>query len=199
MWPIWCPRYLFGFEIWNKVHKWPCTWVLFQLDLIWSHFEHVKIQYIPSIYNIFFILNTIYTLRYNINSYNYNISLLLNAIYALGCTTHPSPLSTPLNFYLPCTTHPSSLSTPLYFYLPCTTREGVQSSSNSNHRHPNLFCGKRAPQLVITVKFCSLWFEFNALLTQFSTSIGVLWHLYWLFRFQICLVNKNWESRHSSF
>ena len=27
-------------------------------------------------------------------------------------------------------------------------REGVQSSSNSNHRHPNLFCGKRAPQLV---------------------------------------------------
>ena len=163
VWPIWCPRYLFGFEIWNKVHKWPCTWVLFQLDLIWSHFEHVKIQYIPSIYNIFFILNTIYTLRYNINSYNYNISLLLNAIYALGCTTHPSPLSTPLNFYLPCTTHPSSLSTPLYFYLPCTTREGVQSSSNSNHRHPNLFCGKRAPQLVITVKFCSLWFEFNAL------------------------------------
>ena len=36
------------------------------------------------------------------------------------------------------------------------TREGVQSSSNSNHRHPNLFCGKRAPQLVITVKFCFL-------------------------------------------
>ena len=30
------------------------------------------------------------------------------------------------------------------------TREGVQSSSNSNHRHPNLFCGKRAPQLVIS-------------------------------------------------
>ena len=29
-------------------------------------------------------------------------------------------------------------------------REGVQSSSNSNHRHPNLFCGKRAPQLVIS-------------------------------------------------
>ena len=28
------------------------------------------------------------------------------------------------------------------------TREGVQSSSNSNH--PNLFCGKRAPQLVIS-------------------------------------------------
>ena len=58
------------------------------------------------------------------------------------------------------------------------TREGVQSSSNSNHRHPNLFCGKRVPQLVITVKFSFLWFEFNALLTQFSTSIGVLWHLY---------------------
>ena len=30
------------------------------------------------------------------------------------------------------------------------TREGVQSSSNSNHRLPNLFCGKRAPQLVIS-------------------------------------------------
>ena len=29
-------------------------------------------------------------------------------------------------------------------------REGVQSSSNSNHRHPNLFRGKRAPQLVIS-------------------------------------------------
>ena len=29
-------------------------------------------------------------------------------------------------------------------------REGVQSSSKSNHRHPNLFCGKRAPQLVIS-------------------------------------------------
>jgi len=29
-------------------------------------------------------------------------------------------------------------------------REGVQSSSNSNHRHPNLFCGKRAPQLIIS-------------------------------------------------
>ena len=32
----------------------------------------------------------------------------------------------------------------------CPTREGVQSSSNSNHRHPNLFCGKRAPQLLIS-------------------------------------------------
>ena len=32
----------------------------------------------------------------------------------------------------------------------CQMREGVQSSSNSNHRHPNLFCGKRAPQLVIS-------------------------------------------------
>ena len=34
----------------------------------------------------------------------------------------------------------------------CPTREGVQSSSNSNHRHPNLFCGKCAPspQLVIS-------------------------------------------------
>ena len=31
-----------------------------------------------------------------------------------------------------------------------STREGVQSSSNSNHRHPNLFRGKRAPQLVIS-------------------------------------------------
>ena len=29
-------------------------------------------------------------------------------------------------------------------------REGVQSSSNSNHSHPNLFRGKRAPQLVIS-------------------------------------------------
>ena len=68
----------------------------------------------------------------------------------------------------------------------CYMRKGVQSSSNSNHRHPNLFCGKRAPQLVITVKFCFLWFEFNALLTQFSTSIGVIWHLYWLkLNFQI--------------
>ena len=33
--------------------------------------------------------------------------------------------------------------------LECT-RAGVQSSSNSNHRHPNLFCGKRAPQFVIS-------------------------------------------------
>ena len=34
-------------------------------------------------------------------------------------------------------------------YSSCT-REGVQSSSNSNQRHPNLFCSKRAPQLVIS-------------------------------------------------
>ena len=27
---------------------------------------------------------------------------------------------------------------------------GVQNSSTSNHRHPNVFCGKRAPQLVIS-------------------------------------------------
>ena len=83
------------------------------------------------------------------------------------------------------------LSVNIHFYLKQGTEfyeseEGVQSSSNSYHRHPNLFCGKRAPQLVITVKFCFLWFEFNALLTQFSTSIGVLWHLYWLkLNFQI--------------
>ena len=32
----------------------------------------------------------------------------------------------------------------------CPGREGVQSSSNSSHRHPNLFCSKRAPQLVIS-------------------------------------------------
>ena len=32
----------------------------------------------------------------------------------------------------------------------CPRREGVHSSSNSNHRHPNLFRGKRAPQLVIS-------------------------------------------------
>ena len=90
-------------------------------------------------------------------------------------------------------------------------REGVQSSSNSNHRHPNLFCGKRAPQLVISttsnsnhhkILFYVIWN--NALLTQFSTFIGVIWHLYWLkLNFQIIfrffLVNKNWELRHSSF
>ena len=35
------------------------------------------------------------------------------------------------------------------------TRVGVQSSSNSNHRHPNLFCGKRAPQLVISTTLIS--------------------------------------------
>ena len=35
-------------------------------------------------------------------------------------------------------------------------REGVQSSSNSNHRHPNLFCGKRAPQLVISTTSISI-------------------------------------------
>ena len=33
---------------------------------------------------------------------------------------------------------------------PYCWREGVQSSSNSNHRQPNLFHGKRAPQLVIS-------------------------------------------------
>ena len=27
---------------------------------------------------------------------------------------------------------------------------GVQNSSTSNHRHTNVFCGKRAPQLVIS-------------------------------------------------
>ena len=32
----------------------------------------------------------------------------------------------------------------------CLMSEGVPSSSNSNHRHPNLFCGKRTPQLVIS-------------------------------------------------
>ena len=35
------------------------------------------------------------------------------------------------------------------FYCPLR-EEGVQGSSNSNHSHPNLFCGKRAPQLVIS-------------------------------------------------
>ena len=73
-------------------------------------------------------------------------------------------------------------------------RGGVKTSSMSNHHHPNVFCGNCAllnwkfppPQLVITVKFRFLRFEFNALLTQFSTSIGVLWHLYWLkLNFQI--------------
>ena len=29
-------------------------------------------------------------------------------------------------------------------------RGGVQNSSTSNHRHANVFCGKRAPQLVIS-------------------------------------------------
>ena len=29
---------------------------------------------------------------------------------------------------------------------------GVQKSSISNHRHPNVFCGMRAPQLVIRNK-----------------------------------------------
>ena len=30
------------------------------------------------------------------------------------------------------------------------TMGGVQSSSTSNHHHPNVFCGKNAPQLVIS-------------------------------------------------
>ena len=34
--------------------------------------------------------------------------------------------------------------------LICSRREEVQSSLNSNHRHPNLLCGKCAPQLVIS-------------------------------------------------
>ena len=34
--------------------------------------------------------------------------------------------------------------------LICSRREEVQSSLNSNHRHPNLFRGKCAPQLVIS-------------------------------------------------
>ena len=75
----------------------------------------------------------------------------------------------------------------------CCTMEGGQKSSMGNHRHPNVFCGKRAPQLVISTTSISnrrqiffLRFEFNALLTQFSTSIRVLWHLYWLkLNFQI--------------
>jgi len=38
----------------------------------------------------------------------------------------------------------------MFLAAPCRAREGVQSSSNSNHRHPNLFCGKQAPQVVIS-------------------------------------------------
>ena len=50
--------------------------------------------------------------------------------------------------------------------------------TNSNHRHPSTLLNwwSPPPQLVITAKFCFLWFEFNALLTQFSPSIGVFWH-----------------------
>ena len=33
---------------------------------------------------------------------------------------------------------------------PTEARGGVQNSSTSNHRHPNVFCGLRAPQLVIS-------------------------------------------------
>ena len=56
---------------------------------------------------------------------------------------------------------------------------GVQSSSNSNHRHPNLFCGKRAPQLVISttsnsnhpkksIKLNRLFLRNKTILTSFS-------------------------------
>ena len=31
-------------------------------------------------------------------------------------------------------------------------RGGVQKCSTGNHRHPNVFCGMRAPQLVIRQK-----------------------------------------------
>ena len=37
-------------------------------------------------------------------------------------------------------------------------RGGDQNSSTGNHCHPNVFCGKRAPQMVITNKFCFLRF-----------------------------------------
>ena len=75
----------------------------------------------------------------------------------------------------------------------CPRREGVQSSSIVITATQICFAASALlnwysppSQLVITVKFCFLWFEFNALLTQFSTSIRVLWHLYWLkLNFQI--------------
>ena len=35
-------------------------------------------------------------------------------------------------------------------YANATGRGGDQKSSTSNHRHPNVFCGLRAPQLVIS-------------------------------------------------
>ena len=38
----------------------------------------------------------------------------------------------------------------LFMKISGRQEEGVQSSSNSNHRHSNLFCGKCAPQLVIS-------------------------------------------------
>ena len=64
-------------------------------------------------------------------------------------------------------------------HLLTLTREGVQSSSNSNHRHPNLFCGKRAPQLVISttlnsnhpqksIKLNRLFLRNKTILTSFN-------------------------------
>ena len=60
-----------------------------------------------------------------------------------------------------------------------TAREGVQSSSNSNHRHPNLFCSKHAPQLVISttsnsnqpkksIKLNRLFLRNKTILTSFN-------------------------------
>ena len=56
------------------------------------------------------------------------------------------------------------------FLSPYLMREGVQSSSNSNHRHPNLFRGKRAPQLVIstTSKLNCLFLRNKTILTSFN-------------------------------
>ena len=56
---------------------------------------------------------------------------------------------------------------------------GVQKSSTSNHRHSNVFCGSRAPQLVITVKIkksfpcISPLYKFSSILPLYFSSVYI--------------------------
>ena len=59
----------------------------------------------------------------------------------------------------------------------CLQREGVQSSSNSNHRHPNLFCGKRAHQSVTSTNtkiFSHSYVQLNCTYTLCKTEQKII-------------------------
>ena len=71
-----------------------------------------------------------------------------------------SQLSPSIMYFIPIPSHNMySVPTPFLYYLlspqflaveVCSPRGWVQKSSMSNQRHPNVFCGRRAPELVIS-------------------------------------------------